>query len=85
MYSQSRTLALEKAPGIYVDSMANWIDGAKPVAEAESHFLDGRDDIVSLAGQQSSKELLERYLEKKRYQYFIPKVALLSVNCTLWS
>ena len=32
---------------------------------------------MSLTGQQSSKELLERYLEKNWYQYFIPKVALL--------
>jgi hypothetical protein len=67
----------QKAPDIYVDSVANWIDGTRPVTEAESHFLDSRDVIVSLTQQQSPNELLERYLEKNWYQYFIPKVVFL--------
>jgi hypothetical protein len=82
-------LALEQAPEIYADSLFNWIDGTKPVTEPESHFLDDRADLASLAGQQSSKEVLERYLEKNWYQYFVTKAssppATLVVGVLFWA
>jgi hypothetical protein len=74
---------LEKAPDIYTDSVANWMEGMKPVIEVESHFLDERDDLVSLAGEQESKEFLERYIEEHWYQYFVTKVLPLSYSPTL--
>jgi len=55
--AQSLVLALEPASDIYVESIANWFDMKKPMVEMESHFLDKRGDLVSLAGGQSSKEL----------------------------
>jgi hypothetical protein len=67
---------LEKAPDLVVDSVANWVDGMKPVVEPESHFLDDRHDLVSLSGEHSSKELLENYLERRWYRLFITKVCL---------
>lgn len=66
-------LALEPASHTYVESIANWFDMKKPMVEMESHFLDKRGDLVSLAGGQSSKELLEHYLESKWYHLFRTK------------
>ncbi|RYP91077.1 hypothetical protein DL770_002781 [Monosporascus sp. CRB-9-2] len=43
--SQTFMLALESAPSIYADSIANWVDGIKLTVEAESHFLDHRGDL----------------------------------------
>ncbi|RYO89293.1 hypothetical protein DL766_000930 [Monosporascus sp. MC13-8B] len=43
--SQASMLALEPAPSIYADSIANWVDGIKPTVEAESRFLDERGDL----------------------------------------
>ncbi|RYP72458.1 hypothetical protein DL771_004253 [Monosporascus sp. 5C6A] len=48
--SQAFMLALESAPSIHADSIANWVDGTKPTVEAESHFLDERGDL----GRESS-------------------------------
>lgn len=70
-------LALEPAPDINTDSIANWIDGMKPVVEAESHFLDDRGDLVSLSGGHESKEFLEHYLEKNWHRFFRVKVSYL--------
>ena len=69
-------LALEPASDVYVESIANWFDMKKPMVEMESHFLDKRGDLVSLAGGQSSKELLEHYLERNWYHLFRTKVRI---------
>ncbi|RYP20406.1 hypothetical protein DL765_002782 [Monosporascus sp. GIB2] len=50
--SQASMLALEPAPSIYADSIANWVDGIKPTVEAESHFLGKREDLVLLQGRE---------------------------------
>ena len=70
LHSQALTLALEAAPGLRIESMANWVDGMKPTTDAESHFLDNRDDLASLAGRGAKKELLENYLERNWYHLF---------------
>lgn len=67
-------LALEPAPSIHVDSIANWVDGSKPTTEPESHFLDDKEDLMSLSGGHASKELLEQYLERRWYHFFRVKV-----------
>ncbi len=76
LQSQARTLALEKVPDLTVESVSNWLDNMKSVVEPESHFLDDKDDLVSLSGEHSSKELLERYLENNWYHLFVTKVRL---------
>jgi hypothetical protein len=58
------------------------MEGMKPVIEAESHFLDERDDLASLSGEQEPKEFLERYIEKHWYQYFVTKVLPLPCSPT---
>ncbi|KAL6832048.1 hypothetical protein V8C40DRAFT_237730 [Trichoderma camerunense] len=68
--SQVFMLALEPAPSIHVESVANWVDGTKPTTETESHFLDEKEDLVSLSGGHASKEMLEQYLEKHWYRFF---------------
>lgn len=78
-------LALEPASDIYVESIANWFDMKKPMVEMESHFLDKRGDLVSLAGGQSSKELLEHYLERNWYHLFRTKEKGEAVNSSLSS
>ena len=47
----------------------------KPTTEPESHFLDDRSDLVSLVGGQNEKELLERILEARLYNFFATKVS----------
>lgn len=42
----------------------------------ESHYLDKRDDLASLAGGHATKELLEHYLERNWYQFFRAKASL---------
>jgi hypothetical protein len=56
-------------PDINTDSIANWIDGIKPVVESESHFLDARGDLVSFSGGHESEEFLEHYLEKNWHRF----------------
>jgi hypothetical protein len=51
-----------------IDSVANWLDGKKPVVEAESHFLDIRTDLVTLSflpGREKGNEVLENFIEKR--------------------
>jgi len=83
--AQSLVLALEPASDIYVESIANWFDMKKPMVEMESHFLDKRGDLVSLAGGQSSKELLEHYLERNWYHLFRNKEKGEAANSSLSS
>jgi len=78
-------LALEPASDVYVESIANWFDMKKPMVEMESHFLDKRGDLVGLAGGQSSKELLEHYLERNWYHLFRTKEKGEAANSSLSS
>src|SRR5262245_61008899 len=73
-------LALESASDVCVESIANWFDMKKPTTKMESHFLDKRSDLVSLAGGQSSKEFLEQYLERNWFHLFRIKVRILDGN-----
>jgi len=85
LHAQSLVLALEPASDVYVESIANWCDLKKPTVEMESHFLDKRGDLVSLAGGQSSKELLEHYLERNWYHLFRTKEKGEAANSSLSS
>lgn len=73
MAAQARVLAMDAPPEFVIESVANWIDGMKPVVEKESHFLDCRDDLASLSAEHSSKEFLDNIIERKFYQYFVTK------------
>ena len=72
----SRALAFPKPATIYIDSLVNWIDGMKPVIEAESHFLDAPRDLVTLApiGQGEGNGVLENWIEKRWSSLFSTKV-----------
>ncbi|KAF1948150.1 hypothetical protein CC80DRAFT_498400 [Byssothecium circinans] len=75
LQTQSVVLSLSAPSEHVVDSLAHWTDGIKPVAEAESHFLNDRKDLVALSRDQSSNELLDSYLERNWYGYFVKKQA----------
>jgi hypothetical protein len=72
----SRALALPKPASIYTDSLVNWMDGMKPVIEAESHFLDTPRDLVTLAplGQGERNGVLENWIEKRWSRLFSTEV-----------
>jgi len=70
LQSQAQIFALEKPSESQLGNVVNWINGVKPVAEVESHIFDKPADLASLGSQESSKEFLERYLEKSWYGYF---------------
>lgn len=75
--SQAFAISLDKPPDLVVDSIWNWIDSVKPVVESESHFLDNRQDLISLSKEHSKKELLDHVLEKHFYRLFVTKVGTL--------
>ena len=73
-FSFSRLLALEKGPDKYIDSIALWLEGKRPVVEPESHFLDDRNDLFSAALQNNSTGFLEELIENRFWSYFPLKV-----------
>jgi hypothetical protein len=65
---------MEKARDMYFESLRNWVDGEKPVVEAESHFLDNQNDLASLALKTEECHFFEKWAEKHFSQLFATKV-----------
>lgn len=79
MAAYANVIALEKPQHLYVESLKNWMDGKKPTVEAESHFLDVEEDLLSmfLPGSESGNRVMETFIEAKFSQLFETKASTL--------
>lgn len=64
---------------MYLDSVRNWMDGEKPVVEAESHFLDDERDLVTLGAKPEDYHFFEKWTEKHFSDKFGTKVRSMSL------
>lgn len=81
---RSQLMALSKPVDRNVTSLANWVDGVKPVVAEESGFLDNRADLAALSVQDSNP--LEHFISRYLYRIFVTKVLpsyFLEVNSLL--
>jgi hypothetical protein len=67
---------MEKSRDIYLENVRNWVDGEKPVLEAESHFLDDQNDLSSLGLKLDDYHFFEKWAEKYFSKAFVTKVSL---------
>jgi len=76
---------MEKARDMYLESVRNWVQGEKPVVEAESHFLDDQNDLASLGLKIEEYHFFEKWVEKHFSQVFASKVSVFITFCPISS